>query len=137
MTTTETPTAAVRAVRRFFAAFGSGDRPALLDLLADDFTWDVAGSDTVPWTGRRTTRAEVEAFLDAATTGVVTEQFDVDHVLGDDERAFATGSFTHLITATGKRFHSRFALYVEVSDDRITRYSMHEDSHAAAEAFRA
>lgn len=137
MTTTETPTAAVRAVREFFAAFGAGDRPALLALLADDFTWEVAGADTVPWTGKRTTTAEVEAFLDAATTGVVTEQFSVDHVLGDDERAFAKGSFTHLITATGKRFRSSFALYVEVSGERITRYTMHEDSHAAAEAFRA
>lgn len=140
MTTTENTTKtadAVAAIQAFFTAFGTGDRAGLLALFADTVDWEVAGAPQVPWTGKRTTKTEIEAFLDAATTGVVTEQFAVDHVLGDAERAVAKGSFTHLITSTGKRFASSFALYIEVSGGLITRYTMHEDSYAAAEAFQA
>jgi ketosteroid isomerase-like protein len=136
MTETATALGAIEAAQEFFTRFGAGDRAALLELFADEVDWDVPGSADVPWTGRRTTKAQIDAFFaTAAEELAATEEFIVEEVLGDTRNAVALGRFTHVISSTGKRFSSRFALHIAVLDGEIRRYHMFEDSHAAAEAF--
>lgn len=141
--TTDSPTApvatagAAELLQEFFARFGAGDRAAVLELFTDETDWNVAGSPSVPWTGRRRTRAEIDAFLGHAYSLVDTEAFAVDRVLADGDDAVAFGSFAHRVKATGKLFSSAFALHIAVSGGRIRLYHMFEDSHAADEAFTA
>ncbi|WP_308011877.1 nuclear transport factor 2 family protein [Actinacidiphila acidipaludis] len=125
-------------VQGFFTAFGSGDLDSLLALFADEVDWDVPGAPSVPWTGRRTTKAELAEFFAVAGQEVAaTEEFAVDTVVAQGVTAVALGRFTHVIRRTGKKFSSQFALHVTVADGRITLYHMFEDGHAAAEAFAA
>jgi ketosteroid isomerase-like protein len=139
MTTTPTRTALGTAdtLREFFSRFGSGDRAAVLELFGEQTDWDVPGSPAVPWTGARSSREEIGAFLDACYTLVDTEAFAVDHILADGPDGVALGSFTHRVKSTGKPFSSAFALHVVVSDGLVRSYRMHEDSHAALDAFTA
>ena len=124
------------ALQEFFTRFGAGDGDALLDLFAEDVDWNVPGSPTVPWTGRRSTKAQLADFFAAAAANVErTESFDVEQVLVEGDHAVALGSFVHVIRGTGKAFRSDFALHIEVADGRIRLYHMFEDALAAAEAF--
>jgi len=127
---------AADTLNEFFTRFGAGDGEALLDLFADEVDWNVPGSPAVPWTGARRTKAEIAEFFGIAAAEVErTESFTVDHVLADGEHAVALGAFTHVIRATGKPFHSDFALHITVADGLIRRYHMFEDGYAAAGAF--
>lgn len=126
---------ATDTVQEFFKRFGSGDREAVLELFPQTTDWNVPGAPNVPWTGRRSTREEIDAFLTSAYTEVATEAFSVDGIIADGDHAVAHGSFTHLVKRTGKRFVSDFALHVVAVDGQIRQYHMFEDSHAASEAF--
>ncbi|MGP4113740.1 nuclear transport factor 2 family protein [Streptomyces sp. 4N509B] len=123
-------------VTAFFERFGSGDAEGVLALFADEVDFEIAGADTVPWTGRRTTRAGVAAFLREAGA-VEPQEFVVERVLADGDTGVALGRFRHRVRSTGKEFASRFALHLTVEGGLIRRYHMFEDSHAIAEAFRA
>lgn len=125
-------------VHEFFTRFGAGDGDALLDLFAEEVDWNVPGSPAVPWTGRRSTKAQLAQFFAIAAAQVErTESFEVHRVLADGDHAVALGGFAHVIRATGKTFRSDFALHIEIADGRIRLYHMFEDGHAAAEAFNS
>ncbi|MCX4747734.1 nuclear transport factor 2 family protein [Kitasatospora sp. NBC_01287] len=137
MTTEQTTLGTGETLQEFFTRFGGGDRKGVLELFTDGTDWNVPGAANVPWTGRRSTPAEIDAFLENCYELVTTEAFAVDQVIVDGENAIALGSFTHLVKATGKRFVSDYALHVRVVDGVIRTYHMFEDSHAASEAFTA
>ena len=133
-----TLTGTAETIQEFFTRFGAGDLPKLLDLFTDEVDFNVPGAASVPWTGRRSTKAELEQFFVTAGQEVAaTEQFEVDRVIADGDTGLALGRFTHVIARTGKKFHSEFALHIAVADGRIRLYHMFEDGHAAAEAFAA
>src|SRR4051812_45835631 len=107
-TATPTTPSTADTVSEFFTRFGAGDISGLLDLFADTVDWNVAGSPAVPWTGRRSTKPEIQAFLEAATTLVQTQAFAVDQVLTDGATGVVLGRFSHTVIATGKTFTSTF-----------------------------
>ncbi len=121
-------------LNEYFAAFSSGEKEAALSLFSEEVDFNVPGSLTVPWTGRRE-HDEILDFLDHAIDDVTTEAFVVEKIFGSDDEIVAFGSFRHLVIATGKPFESLFALRVESDGDRITKYHMFEDSSGARDAF--
>jgi len=107
------------------------------ELFADTVDWDVPGDERVPWTGRRSTRDEVEAYFESLWSLCDTSQTDneVSHVLVDGADAVVLGAFTQTIRATGRRFTTPVAVHITVDDGRITRLHLYEDSHAVARAY--
>jgi ketosteroid isomerase-like protein len=135
---TNIPTIApVVVLEAFFDRFGSGDIPGVLALLDEDVVWTVQGAPAVPWTGRRTGRASVEAFFATLSASLEPEAFAVDTIVGGADRAVAEGHFSFRSLATGRSFTSDFALSVDVEAGRITAYRMYEDSAAADAALAA
>ncbi len=65
-----------------------------------------------------------------------TQAFHVDRVIGAGDVAFASGSFVHLVRATGKAFRSDWALRCLIEDGKIREYRFFEDSAAYVEASR-
>jgi ketosteroid isomerase-like protein len=130
--------AAGEVVDAFFAAFGSGDSEALLDLYAYPVDFHVAGAPNVPWSGERSTRDELAEFF--GTFGKVLsapESFELTGRIeqGSDAVVFADCVFS--VLDTGKKFRNRYALHFSVLDGQITKYHMYEDSYAIHEAFNA
>ncbi|GAB3661939.1 hypothetical protein GCM10027589_24570 [Actinocorallia lasiicapitis] len=122
-------------VETFFARFGAG-APDLLDLFADTVDFDVPGAPTVPWTGPRTTKAEVAGFFPLFGEYLTpAEEFTLTGVLVDGDDAVATGRCVFGVISTGKTFTNAFALHFTIDNGKIIRYHMHEDSHAIATAF--
>ncbi|MGI5525956.1 nuclear transport factor 2 family protein [Streptomyces syringium] len=134
MTTTVATTR--ETVDAFFAHFGAGEMPAVLDLFSDDVDFHVGGADHVPWTGTRTTKDGIAAFF-AVFGQVLTpaEEYEIHITLVDGDHAVVIGRNRFGVRATGKSFTNHFALHFTVTAGKITAYRMYEDSHAISEAF--
>jgi len=132
------PSPSAQLVQSLFQAFSTGDAPGVVRLFADQavinavHAHDRAGGLYGAYHGR----AGVEEFLANLGRTFDTQAFHVLQVIGDGDTAFAHGTFTHLVKATGKPFSSSWALRCRVHDGRIAEYHFFEDSAAYAEASR-
>jgi uncharacterized protein len=122
-------------IQEFFAKFGEGDRAGMLELFTDEVDFTVPGSDTVPWTGPRSTRQQIAEFIRSALEDVTTKKFDITKIIVDAEDGIVLGEFAHEVHSTGKTFSSAFALHIGVTEGQIRLYHMFENSHEAANAF--
>ncbi|WP_406262965.1 nuclear transport factor 2 family protein [Streptomyces sp. NBC_00191] len=134
---TATQTATNETVDAFFANFGEGNIPGVLDLFAEKVDFRVTGSPDVPWTGARSTKQEISEFF--ASFGVLTgpDHFEVTNRIVQGEDAVVIANCVFGVQATGSKFHNHYALHFGVADGKIVRYHMYEDSYAIHAAFTA
>jgi ketosteroid isomerase-like protein len=128
--------ATATVVDSFFTRFGAGDMPGVLDLFTDTIDFAVNGAPNVPWSGGRSTRAELAEFF--ASFGQVltaSEEFTITTKVIDGDNAVALGRNKFGVLATGKKFTNDFALHFTVQHGKITGYHMYEDSYAISTAF--
>ncbi|MEV4247525.1 nuclear transport factor 2 family protein [Streptosporangium canum] len=118
----------------FFDRFGSGDLAGVAALLDDKIDWNIPGSARVPWAGHRSTPEEVVATLRTMGGALTPQEFTVDRIVADGQDAVAVGRFTQKVNETGREFFSEFAVSVTVTEGRIIRYRIYEDSLAVAVA---
>ncbi|MEV8506558.1 nuclear transport factor 2 family protein [Actinoplanes sp. NPDC051475] len=136
--TTPAPTAVrgtADTIAAFFDRFGAGDAEGMLAAFADRVDFDVPGAQIVPWTGKRGTPAEIAGFVRSAMEDIRTQRFAIEKTIVDGADGIVLGELAHEVIATGKIFEGRFALRITVEQGRITRYTMFENSYAAAQAF--
>ena len=117
------------------ARLGKGDIDGALDVFADPVDMAVHGSPLVPWLGRRSSHIQVVEFFSLIHNMCTPERFEVEKIVVDGDEAVVLGEFAYLVNETGRIFESTFALRLTVSDGRVTRYHMHEDSYAIHLAF--
>lgn len=123
-------------VKGFFAAFGKGDVEGIVNSFHDKATivavrkGDRKGNHYGNYAGREGARA----FVTVLGKTFDTQAFAVDHVIGEGNVAFASGSFTHKMKTTGKLFTSDWALKCIVQDGKILEYHFYEDSEAFRDA---
>lgn len=93
------------------------DVDGLAALFAEEIDWEIPGdTETVPWIGKRATRAQARAFYEEDVPRYLTpDRFDVDATLVEGDRVVQ--EFT-------------------VRDGRIIRYVMHEVSWLVSQAVR-
>jgi len=132
--TSHPPTAAV--IDSFFARFGSGDIPGLLDLFADPVDFAVNGAPEIPWSGVRSSRAELSEFFASFGRELSPpEEFTITARVIDGAQAVVFGRNRFRVLATRKQFTNEFALHFTVESGKITSYHMYEDSYAISLAF--
>lgn len=123
-------------VKGFFAAFGKGDVEGVVNSFHEKATivavrkGDRKGNHYGNYAGREGARA----FVTVLGKTFDTQAFAVDHVIGEGNVAFASGSFTHKLKTTGKLFTSDWALKCIVQDGKILEYHFYEDSEAFRDA---
>jgi len=125
-------------VDKFYARIGAGDISGVIDLLSDDFSWEIPGdSETVPWVGKRTTPAAVKEFFAHMGNHVDRKAFDIDRIVVDGQDAVVLGRAVVTVRATGKLMDTLFAVHLVVEEDgRISRFVMFEDSWHVSESMR-
>lgn len=74
---------AMEVVRQAYQAFGRGDVPGVLDLLAEQVDWRFQGAKGLPYTGAWKTKAEVGRWFAAVA--------EVDDIKGFEPREFIDG----------------------------------------------
>ncbi len=108
------------------------------DLVADDLVFEIAGDATaMPWVGSpKTGRQVFTNFIQDQRELMIANAFRVDDVLHNDTRAVVLGELSSTIKTTAKIVRTYFALILTISDGRITRFQMLEDSYAVSQAAR-
>jgi ketosteroid isomerase-like protein len=129
---------AVRIAQRLLADIGAGvDPDEIAALFSADVQFEVPGDiGALPWIGRRTGCTAVSDFIRSMRSLLERIRFDVEGIMSKDDRAAIFGHLISKVNATGKIIDSPFALILQISAGKITRFQMLEDSFAVSQAAR-
>jgi ketosteroid isomerase-like protein len=122
----------VQTVKDFFAAIGSGDREALLALVAEDIEWIVPGKDW-PLAGTHRGHAGLVDLLEIASTSIETSTEPREFVVQGD-RVLVVGFAKGRIKATNKTFEDDWIFAITVRDGKLTSIREYVDTQALARA---
>lgn len=126
-------------IMSFLERLGAQDAAGLGDLFAEEIDWFVPGSSDLPWTGKRTRRADVPEYFSTLWAGLEAGKSIVAPgkvlISGDDGVVFA--HFTHTAKPTGRVFETPVALHLTVASGAITSLHLYEDTLAVSDAFAA
>jgi uncharacterized protein len=132
-----TETDNVQVVQQIYAAFGSGDIPAVLALLDEAVVWRLAGpADVVPYAGPRRGRQEVGQCFQQLGESVEFQSFEPREYLVQGDRVVVLGTERGRVRATGKGFENDWAMVFIVREGLVTSLRTYEDTAAVVEAFR-
>jgi ketosteroid isomerase-like protein len=125
--------------QKLLAGIGRGAAPdAIAALFSDDVEFEIPGDNgALPWIGRKAGRSAVADFIRALRGLTEPVRFDVQDILASEDRAVVVGELATRIKATGKVIESPFAIILTVSESKISRFRMLEDSFAVSRAARS
>ena len=126
-------------VEELLSRMATGDAETTAELFAEEVDFLCAGSEKVPWIRPRRTREDMADFFGTMNENFVPEDrsASISAFLVDGEDAVVMGHVSQRLKSNGKAFTIPIALRVTVSDGRITRYHVYEDSLTVAEAVTA
>ena len=125
---------ALAVVQDCYEAFGRGDLPAILELVADEVDWKFCGPKRLPYSGLYRTRQEVAQWFASIPA--------VDDVLAFEPREFiAAGEHLTVLgwertsaKPEGKVFETEWVHVFTVHDGRIVRFWGMYDNEASLAA---
>ena len=123
----------VQVVKDFFAAIGSGDKQALLALVAEDIEWIIPGEDW-PLAGTHRGHSGVAATLRKASEEVEMTYRRPPEFVAQGDRVLAIGVATGKIKATNKKFRDDWVFDITVRNGKLTKIREYIDTQALARA---
>lgn len=126
----------VKIVQEILAAFGRGEIPAILDVLADDVLWINAGPTEVPYAGKRVGRDQVAQFFQAIEKSVAVKQFEPREFIAQGDRVIVLGYWRGESKSTGRGFESEWAMAWTLINGKVTSFRAYEDTAELAKAFQ-
>ena len=125
-----------RVVQQMYAAFGRGDVPGVLDTLADDIEWRIAGPSELPYAGIHRGRDEVAKFFETFGRAAEFEVFEPREYFSRGDKVVVLGHERQRVKATGQVVETEWAMVFTVSAGKIARFHNFVDTHAVAAAHR-
>src|SRR5262245_20109294 len=125
-------------VQKIYAAFGRGDVPAIIDLMADEVQWEAWSDNSaqragVPWMTARSGKAGVAEFFQLIGRFTIHE-FQVLSIMGNDHQVAA--EFVIDATPPGGRRYRDEEMHLLTFDatGKVTRFRHYTDTakHIAA-----
>jgi uncharacterized protein len=123
----------VRVVKDFFAAMGSGDKQALLALVAEDLEWIIPGEDW-PLAGTHRGHAGVAATLRKASEEVEMTYPKPPEFVAQGDRVLAIGVAVGKIKATDKPFEDHWVFDITLQNGKLKSVREYIDTQALARA---
>ena len=127
-------TPALEIVQTIYAAFGRGDLPAILGLLADDVDWKFFGAQGLPYTGTFRTRDEIARWFASLAEVDDIEAFEPRELIPAGDSVTVLGWERTRAKPGGKVFETEWVHVFTVRDDRIVRFWGMYDTEASAAA---
>ena len=131
MGTTSSPLDVVQAV---YAAFGGGNLPAFLDLLAEDTDWTFHGAAGLAYTGTFQGRSAVEKWLASVAQTDDIQAFEPREFLVGGEHVTVLGWERTRALPDGEVFETDWVHVFTVRGGRVVRFWGMYDTEAAAAA---
>jgi ketosteroid isomerase-like protein len=128
----------LETVQTIYAAFGRGDVPAIIDLVADDVEWESWGDNSaqkagVPWMRTRRGKAGVGEFFQLVGQFTIHDFLVLSIMAGD--RQVAAEFVIDATPPNGRRYRDEeMHLWTFGTDGRVTRLRHYTDTakHIAA-----
>jgi uncharacterized protein len=130
----------IAIAKKLLEGIGGGQDPDTIAALFDNnLVFEIQGDDGVlPWIGRRKTgRQAIADFIRDIRALTEPISFDVEDILASESRAAIVGALQTRINATDKITATQFAIILTISESRISRFQMLEDSFAVSQAANA
>jgi ketosteroid isomerase-like protein len=123
----------VQVVKDFFAAIGSGDKQALLALVAEDIEWIIPGEG---WALAGTHRGHtgLADVLKKASEEIEMTYPKPPEFVAQEDRVLAIGVATGKIKATNKTFRDDWVFDITVRKGKLTKIREYIDTQALARA---
>jgi uncharacterized protein len=125
----------VAIVHEAYANFKSGNIPALLELCADDITWQLPQMENVPFGGRRSTRAGVGEFFALVNASEEALRFEPNEIVAQGDKVVSLGYYQWRVKTTGREFNSDFAHVFTIRNGKIVAFHEYTDTAACANAY--
>jgi ketosteroid isomerase-like protein len=123
-------------LRQMYAALGRGDIASVLDLMADDVSWEVPGpQDVLPWAGRRQGREGVAEFFDLLGKTVEIGSFTPQRFIAQGNTVAAVIDDQSASKATGLRYQGGVVQWITVRGGKIKAMQYYMDTFPIVEAF--
>ena|SRR6185436_8758663 len=113
---------AATIVQEIYAAFGGGDIPAILSLVASDVDWEFVGSPGLAYAGRRTGPAGVGTFFADVSRTDNIHAFEPREFLEADSHVTVLGWERSTALDTNKDFESEWVHVWTVREGKVTRW---------------
>jgi uncharacterized protein len=109
-------------VKQTYAAFGRGDIPAILNLIADQVDWQEVCPPSLPYSGLRRTRAEVGKFFSDIAQVEEVKAFEPREFIVAGENVTVLGYTEGYARDTKQEYRSQWAHVFTVQNGKITRW---------------
>ena len=123
-------TTATAVVQQAYAAYGSGDMVALLNLVADPVDWEFAGSAPLPYAGKRNTPQQVGEFFSALHQADDMQVFEPREFIEAGGHVTVLGWGDATVRESGRKFQSHWAHVFTVANGKIVRWRGFSDTAA-------
>ena len=128
----------VQIVQDLYTAFGRGDMPTILGLLAEDVDWHFVGKPAdVPFAGCRKGHQEMIEFFTIVAQNCDVYEFGPHEVLSVADRVISLGHERVGVKSTGHVFETDWVHLFTVQNGKIVRLQEFYDTATMAAAFRA
>lgn len=128
------PTSPTELVQAAYAAFGRGDVPALLSMMAPEVAWQFVGDRQAPYTGRVRGHAQVAAWFQAVAQVDQIQAFEPREFLAGPGHVTVLGWERTQALPRGGVFETPWVHVWQVEEGRICRFFGMLDSEASAAA---
>lgn len=121
----------IERVQQIYAAFGRGDVPTILGLLAEDVEWEYGVNSTdVPWLQPRRGRANVGGFFEALSA-LEFLRFEPTQLFANGDTVVALIELEAKVTATGRPIVETDEVHIWHFDSRgqVARFRHRADTH--------
>jgi ketosteroid isomerase-like protein len=125
---------AVEVVKAAYAAFGSGDLPAILALVADNVDWKFYGARGLPYTGAIRTKDQVAKWFASIPEADEIQAFEPREFISGGEHVTVLGWERTRTRPAGKVFETEWVHVFTVRAGLIVRFWGMYDTEASAKA---
>jgi ketosteroid isomerase-like protein len=124
-------------VNEYLRRLDQRDADGVGELFAEEIDWYVPGDSELPWTGRRSRRADVPEYLNTLwpqfEPGKSTATLEKILIDGEDAAIFLV--FEHTVARTGRTFRTPVAMQLQVKEGQIVTMHLFEDTATVSNAF--
>lgn len=124
----------IELVRQAYQNFKTGNIQALLNLMAEDVTWQLPEIENVPFSGRREGRGQVGEFFSLLSGDQDVVQFEPREFVAQNDKVVALGTYNWRVKATGREYGGEWAHVFTVRDGKISGFNEYMDTAAATAA---
>jgi len=129
----------MQLVQRMFAAFGQGDLPAVLSMVAEDVDWQSPVRRTEPgeisWAKPRHSREEVALYFKELVEKVQPEKMEAFEFTAQGNRVVVEGMNRGIVKSTGRTYEHDWVMVFTVVGGKIVRHRHYYDTADILVAF--